>query len=354
LLAPFLALVAAISLAGCEHNKETPLNNDLITRTDKFFDVAHATGNVFVIVGYDGRILRSENNGQVWQEITPRPTTWSLTQVSFIDDYGWAVGHNGAIVHSRDNGKTWTVQQSNTTKALFSVSFIDKLHGWACGDESTWLSTTNGGETWEAHRIDVSQVGLSEETSLAVPDIIYYSIRFVDQQEGWLVGEYGNIRHTTDGGKTWDSQHDTLLEASGQKDVMTMGALFRVSFADKKHGFAVGATGMVIATDDGGKQWRWISREGQKADIPPLHLYNISSTGQDGKLVITGTNGTILDSDNSGADWKPAKAPGGVFTWINGLAFGDGGNGVLVGGKGLILLTDDRGQSWRTLSGEKG
>jgi photosystem II stability/assembly factor-like uncharacterized protein len=43
-----------------------------------------------------------------------------------------------------------------------------------------------------------------------------------------------------------------------------------------------------------------------------------------------------------------------VFTWINGLAFGDGGNGVLVGGKGLILLTDDRGQSWRTLSGEKG
>ena len=62
----------------------------------------------------------------------------------------------------------------------------------------------------------------------------------------------------------------------------------------------------------------------------------------------------ILTSDNNGADWKPAKTPGGVFTWINGLAFAEGGKGVLVGGKGLILLTDDAEPSWQTLSGEKG
>ena len=353
LFAPFLAFLAIISMAGCEkHEGHVQLNNDLITRTDKFFDVAHATGNVFVTVGYDGRILRSEDNGQNWQEITPRPVEWSLNQVSFVGDFGWAVGHNGAIVHSRDAGKTWTAQQSNTTKTLFAVSFVDNLHGWACGDESTWLSTANGGETWEVHRIDVSQVGLSGETSLAVPDIIYYSVKFVDAQEGWLVGEYGNIRHTSDGGKTWDSQHDSLLEASGNKDVMTMGALFRVHFSDKTHGFAVGAAGAIIATEDG-KTWRWIAREGQKADVPALHLYTIANHGPNGQLMITGTNGTLLISENNGADWKPAKAPGGVFTWINGLAFGEGGKGVLVGGKGLILLTDNGGQSWRTLSGQK-
>jgi photosystem II stability/assembly factor-like uncharacterized protein len=359
LLAPLAVLMVAIGLVGCEHHEETvQLNNDLIRRTDKFFDVAHVTGGVFITVGYDGRVLRSEDNGQTWQEIDPRPTTWSLTQVEFVDDYGWAVGHNGAIIHSRDGGKTWTTQQSNTDKTLFSVSFVDKLHGWACGDQSTWLSTNNGGETWEAHRIDVSQVGLSEETSLAVPDIIYYGVSFVDPQEGWMVGEYGNIRHTADGGKTWDSQHESLLDAlvekGGNKDVMTLGAFFRVYFSDKNHGFAVGAGGAVAATDDGGKKWRWISREGEKPDVPALHMYNINSPSKNGKLVMVGTNGTILTSDNTGAAWKPAKTPGGVFTWINGLAFGEGGKGVLVGGKGLILLTDDAGQSWRTLTGEKG
>jgi photosystem II stability/assembly factor-like uncharacterized protein len=117
---------------------------------------------------------------------------------------------------------------------------------------------------------------------------------------------------------------------------------------------AVGAAGALAATDNGGKHWHWVSREGEKKDIPALHLYNITNPGQDGKVVAVGTNGLILTSNNGGTDWQPAKTPGGVFTWINGLAFGDGGKGVLVGGKGLILLTDDSGQSWRTLTGEKG
>jgi photosystem II stability/assembly factor-like uncharacterized protein len=111
----------------------------------------------------------------------------------------------------------------------------------------------------------------------------------------------------------------------------------------------------VVTTEDGGKKWRWISREGQNASIPNLHLYDIAAPGKDGgQLVVVGTNGLILTSSNGGSDWQPAKTPGGVFTWINGLAFDDGGKGVMVGGKGLILLTDDSGQSWRTLTGEKG
>jgi photosystem II stability/assembly factor-like uncharacterized protein len=360
---PFSPLVFLLALVlgsvGCHSGAhEGQLNNDLIRRTDKFFDVAHVNGDVFVTVGYDGRILRSEDAGKTWQEISPRPAEWSLTQVSFVGEHGWAVGHNGIIVHTRDGGKTWTPQQTGTNKTLFSVSFVDQLHGWVCGDESTWLWTDNGGETWKAERIEVSQVGLSEDTSLAVPDIIYYGIQFTDAQNGWMVGEYGNIRHTSDGGKTWDSQHESLLAelvAKGEpKDVMILGAFFRVRFTDKDHGMAVGAGGAVAITDNGGQKWRWISREGEKNDLPNLHLYNVAMPGQDGQLVMVGTNGVILTSNNGGSDWQPAKTPGGVFTWINGLAFGENGKGVLVGGKGLILRTDDAGQSWSTLTGEKG
>ncbi|MEW6300551.1 MAG: YCF48-related protein [Thermodesulfobacteriota bacterium] len=350
-----LALVLAFALgtAGCHGTPQLQFKDELIVRTDKFFDVAHVSGDTFVTVGYNGRILRTEDAGRTWKEVES-PTDYSLNQVTFVDDYGWAVGHRGEIIHSRDGGKTWAKQQADTDKTIFSVSFVDKLRGWGCGDESTLVWTDNGGETWHAQRIEVSQVGLSEETSLAVPDIIYYSIQFVDQQHGWMVGEYGNIRYTSDGGKTWDSQHGSLLDAlaeqGGNRDVMTLGAWFRVHFTDVNNGILVGAGGAVAVTDNGGQQWRWVSREGQKPDVPNLHVYDIDFPGQNGRLVAIGTNGLVLTSANSGRDWQPAKVPDGVFTWLNGIDFGDNGKGVLVGGKGIILLTDDGGQSWRTMT----
>src|SRR5262249_31163674 len=127
-------------------------------------------------------------------------------------------------------------------------------------------------------------------------------------------------------------------------DIMALGAFFHVRFTDQNNGMVVGAGGAVAVTDNGGKKWRWISREGEKKDVPNMHLYNIAAPGQNGRdgwIVATGTNGLVLTSSNGGANWQPAKIPGGVYTWINGLAFGENGKGVLVGGKGLILLTDD-------------
>lgn len=352
-----IATAVTLGLAGCHSaGHDAKLDNSLVRRTDKFFDVAHVSGNTFVIVGYDGRILRSEDNGNSWKEIE-RPTNFSLTQVSFVGENGWAVGHQGTVINTRDGGKTWTLQKSNTTKALLSISFVDQNRGWACGDESTWLWTDNGGETWTAERMEVSQVGLSEETSLAVPDIIYYGVYFVDAQNGWMIGEYGNIRHTADGGKTWDSQHepllDQLVEQGGNKDVMALGAFFRVRFTDLQNGIIVGAAGAVATTTDGGVRWQWVSREGSKPDVPPLHLYNAVLPGQNGHVVATGANANVLVSENRGAEWKPAKIPGGVFTWINGIAFSPEGKGVLVGGKGLILLSDDGGQNWREYQEKK-
>ena len=158
---------------------------------------------------------------------------------------------HGEVPITHDGGKTWTKQESSTEKTLFAVSFIDKLHGWASGDESTYVWTDNGGESWNVERIEVSQVGLNRDMSLAVPDIIYYGIYFLDAQHGWMVGEYGNIRNTTDGGATWGSQHGSLLDelrAMGVRasDVMSLAAFFRVHFTDPMNGLIMGGGGAVI------------------------------------------------------------------------------------------------------------
>ena len=238
-----------------------------------------------------------------------------------------------------------------------AVSFVDQLHGWACGDESAWMWTDNGGETWNVERMDVSQIGLTNNTSLAVPDIIYYSVQFLDENVGWMVGEYGNVRSTTDGGKTWDAQHGSLLDElvtrGGVRDVMVMGAFFKVVFSDPDNGLLVGAGGAIAKTTDGGQAWHWVAREGSNADVPPLHLYDVGAPGQNGRLVLTGMNGVVLDTSDSGASWNPVETPGGLYTWINSIAFGDNGKGVLVGGKGAIMITSDSGKSWQLIGQEE-
>ena len=345
-----------LGLAGCHGEQPTEWNTSLLSRTDKFFGVAHVTGDTFVAVGYAGRILRTEDAGDTWEDVESG-VIWSLNSVDFSGEYGWAVGQNGAVVHTRDAGKTWTVQQADTDKMIMAVSFVDQLHGWACGDESYWMWTDNGGETWNVERMDVSQIGLTNNTSLAVPDIIYYSVQFLDENVGWMVGEYGNVRSTTDGGKTWDAQHGSLLDElvtrGGVRDVMVMGAFFKVVFSDPDNGLLVGAGGAIATTTDGGQAWHWVAREGSNADIPPLHLYDVGAPGQNGRLVLTGMNGIVLDTNDSGASWNPVETPEGLYTWINAIAFGDDGKGVLVGGKGAIMTTSDSGKSWRLVGQEE-
>lgn len=347
-----LAAILGLGLAGCHRDYSAAFVDKLITRTDKFFDVAHATGDTFVVVGYNGRIIRSEDAGETWAEVES-PAEWALNQVEFKGDDGWAVGHYGTVLNSRDSGKTWTQQVSSTEKTLFSVSFVDKLHGWASGDESTVIWTDNGGESWNAKRIEVSQVGLNEDMALAIPDIMYYGIHFVDAQNGWMVGEYGNVRNTTDGGQTWGSQHGSLIEGLRKmgvvaSDVMSLAAFFRVHFTDPDNGFIVGGGGAVASTTDGGQNWTWVSRDGTGADVPSMPIYDLVQPTDDGTIVAVGSNGLVLNADTNG-NWTQANADADVFTWLNGVAIADSGKGVMVGGKGSILLTSDGGKTWRPI-----
>ena len=144
LFALLFTLATLLGLAGCHGGQPTAWSTSLLARTDKFFGAAHVTDDTFVVVGYAGRILRTEDAGSTWADVDSG-VIWSLNNVSFSGEHGWAVGHNGAVIHSRDGGKTWAPQTADTDKTLMAVSFVDQLHGWACGDESTWMWTDNGG-----------------------------------------------------------------------------------------------------------------------------------------------------------------------------------------------------------------
>jgi photosystem II stability/assembly factor-like uncharacterized protein len=115
---------------------------------------------------------------------------------------------------------------------------------------------------------------------------VYKDIFFIDEEEGWLVGESDKIFHTSNGGGSWELQH------SGNRD------LFTVHFLDKQYGWATGLASAYY-TIDGGKIWNYIDLVGYlRATAPSTEniffinranflLFYYENVGRDGFRVIS-------------------------------------------------------------------
>jgi photosystem II stability/assembly factor-like uncharacterized protein len=153
------------------------------------------------IVGEQGIFLFTDNRGKEWKKrsdlndylfVKESLFAVSLFKIIFIDDNkGWIAGDYGRILCTTDGGKTWSRQQTGTDALLLDIEFTDSLFGWAVGQSGTILHTSDGGKTW--------QTQISESTYLL------NGVEFADRLEGWIC-TYGNILHTTDGGKNWEAQ----------------------------------------------------------------------------------------------------------------------------------------------------
>src|SRR5436305_5932071 len=71
------------------------------------------------------------------------------------------------------------------------------------------------------------------------------NVFFVDKTYGWALSERGTILATTDGGLDWKIQY-----SDGSQYFTSM------HFADARHGWAVSLLGAILATTDGGLNWK--------------------------------------------------------------------------------------------------
>ena len=150
-----------------------------------------------------------------------------------------------------------------------------------------------------------------------------------DGRTGWAVGQSGMILKTADGGETW------MLRGNG-----TSQSLMAVTFAgDDETGWAVGSSGTILKTVDGGE--RWERRESGTADR--LEAVAFAEDGQTGWVV--GQNGTILKTTDGGETWMSRSS--GTSQWLMSVTFtSDGETGWAVGWDATILKTVDRGENW--------
>ena len=204
------------------------------------------------------------------------------------------------------------------------VHFIDDNNGWIVGNFGLGLKTEDGGLGWK-------KKFFSEEDFLK-------DVYFVGQK-GWVVGERGVILHTDDGGENWKKQNGSRQ------------SLLSVFFIDENKGFTVGGDGTILRTEDAGMTWQsvnldWsmlIPDELLELGVVSINLYDIFFL-TDTLGWIVGDSGTVLRTTDGGKQWSVTNM--GASPSLFSVCFVNEQEGVAVGSHGFCLKTHDGGQSW--------
>jgi len=182
----------------------------------------------------------------------------------------------------------------------------------------------------------LSDDGVSFRQAKSVPTrATLTSVSFADDREGWAVGHWGVILHTSDGGENWTLQRDDLKEDR---------PLFAVWFGNKEVGFAAGLWSTLLGTKDGGASWQTIQvaapASGGKAD---RNFYQIFQSGK-GTILIAAEAGIVYRSTDGGSNWVPVETGSRGSFWT-GISLKSGV--ILVGGlAGNLYRSVDDGKTW--------
>ena len=177
------------------------------------------------------------------------------------------------------------------------------------------------------------------------------AVSFADDKHGWAVGHVETILSTSDGGDSWQLVH---FEPENPQPLLD------VAFADASRGVAVGAYGVVYLTTDGGSVWSQVPFEPEalpgadevgpgdemEADVDlgfEFHL-NAIARGGPGRLYIGAEAGRLFRSDDDGMSWRELPSPyDGSFHGILPL---DGDAVLAFGLRGNLFRSEDGGATW--------
>lgn len=223
--------------------------------------------------------------------------------------------------------------------SVYGVAALGPQSAVVVGTFGSIMTTTDGGKTWERH-----DSGTNEPI---------FSVEMADAQNGWAVGASGLILHTADGGKTWTRQTSPLKEPRH---------LFKVAAIDANTAWAVGDWGAIVATSDGGKTWENRSLgilTVKTADTPDRQTMLLTEDvilndvrfpdAQHG--YIAGEFGTLLATADGGKTWMRRDL--GTDQTIFGMDFATADRGWIVGIDGMVMQTTDAGVTWTVQNGSR-
>ena len=204
--------------------------------------------------------------------------------------------------------------------SLRDVQFIDASNGWAVGEYGTIVHTTNGGASWY-------------EQEFARTDNIL-AISMISLEEGWAAGDNGVILHTTDSGDDWIEQESGI-----------QGGLNAILFRDSFNGWAAGDNEVILHTSDGGTTW---SVQHQVAN--PNTVLNALAFVNSTQGWAVGASRKVYHTTDGGLTWLARVVGSGISASYLTVAFVDSLLGFIAGSGGELYRTTDGGATWPAVS----
>jgi len=258
-------------------------------------------GKRLVAVGQRGHILTSDDIGRTWQQADV-PVSSDLLAVHFpTAEAGWAVGHDGVVLHSADAGRTW--QRQLDGRALGELLAA----AYSQGSDAKWFA--------EAKRFAAQ----GAENPLL-------DVCFQDARNGHVVGAFGLVLRTADGGKTWTP----LLHAADNPKGLHLYAVRRIGDAV----YIAGEQGTLLKWDG--------SRFAALASPYAGTLFGL--VGNERAVLAHGLRGNVVRSTDGGRSW--AAVPTGVGVGLTASAVDALGRFVIVSHAGHVLVSSDDGATF--------
>lgn len=152
-----------------------------------------------------------------------------------------------------------------------------------------------------------------------------WDVAFADTLRGSVVGDYGVIMRTTDGGHSWTQQLSS-----------DQFAFRNIHYFDDSVGVAAGFRGTFHRTTDAGASWTRIPLPDERT-YPGMAV--IGST-----VWLSGEEGSILKSTDRGSTWTALAS--GTDVMLNSISFADARNGWCSSVQRTLLHTTDGGATW--------
>lgn len=251
--------------------------------------------------------------GWVTQEST---TTQDLQACYFpTSAIGFSVGNSGTFLKTGNGGITWEAKATGTAQTLYDVAAPAAGELYAAGASGTLLKSLDDGETFSP--VALTGVGTANLLKIGFSGAARaiaasngssgdsYLYRSTDSGANWTPELQSNLNiqgtYISDAGDVfvWGQRKDSVNYAiirNGTEVWTGTGAVRDVMLASASVGYAVGASGLVLKSLDGGANWSEISA-GLAANLNSLYFVT------EGFGWVVGDAGTVALTADGALSW---------------------------------------------------
>lgn len=274
-----------------------------------------------VAVGERGVVVLSDDGGQTWRQAKNVPTSVTLTAVKFSTPAkGWAVGHAGVILYTKDGGENW----------------VQQLDGKAAADIAYQAA-----QDAEKMATDVPEniQQLIQSTKLLVtdgPDKPFLDLYIENERSCFVIGAYGLIFRTTDGGQTWQSWMNFVDNPDGLHlyDIVAVGQSI----------FITGEQGLFLRSMDETRQF-------ERIETPYEGSYFVITANSKRGIVLAGLRGNAYRSIDQGNTFEKVLVP--MPTSFSAAALLPDGRMIFSNQAGFLLESRDNGKTMKVMETER-